>query len=195
MPDLLINQKTHEGVESVEIPLADGSGNASFVLPKEQTFLEQWFNSVCTYIGEYDIVTVTPEGEEAGYYYLSQCGLDVYNARMASDEINAQKAGNVALLVIPSSFDDTQNDLIAQFKTMITRETGALDFLTSAGVLNLYRSGYYGHVTTTNIAYTQNVASSGATVGDLPLNIKTTTTNPVLTASKARLYMVGYPFH
>ena len=183
MADLLINKKEYTDITEVQIPMADGSGNAIF---KEKNNALEWFSQVFKYVGEYDIETV--EGESYSYYALG--GSVVADARAVAVENNTLSSyGYVTMLYVMKTYDTTQSDTIAHLTTVIINASNIASVLSSVQPTRIY-SNNGGSVRLSGEAHT--LTSEVYTLKEgtyLPI----TRTANVLTAIKADVYVLASP--
>lgn len=183
MADLLINEKEYTDVTEVQIPMADGSGNAIF---KEKNNVLEWFSQVFKYVGEYDIETV--EGESYSYYALG--GSVVADARVVAVENNTLSSyGYVTMLYVMKTYDTSQSDTIAHLTAVIINASNIASVLTSVQPTRIYsqnggavRLSVEAHTLTSEV-YTLKEGTY------LPI----TRTINVLTATKADVYVLASP--
>lgn len=181
MVDVKINKKTYEGVESVQIPMADDSVLQEFVVGNR-------FNEILTYVGEYDVSQIEDE-TNAGIYHcvLDNAYADALAAWNASG-MGAHAGGYCAFCVVPCTFDASQNDAIVVFGGFGHIENSNANW--TYGQLCVYKNTYYNYVKLNNEG-----ASNFAVPNDTCVQFLKRTTNSefVVSATRAKLYLVTFP--
>ncbi len=181
MADVKINGKTYEGVGSVQIPLADDSGNQEFVVGNR-------FNEILMYVGEYDVSQIEDE-TNAGIYHcvLDNAYADALAAWNASG-MGAHDGGYCAFCVLPCTFDASQNDVIAVFGGFGNIKNSNANW--GYGQLCVYKNTYFNYVKLVNEGGSNFNVPNDTCVQFLK---KQTSSEFAVSATRAKLYLVTFP--
>lgn len=187
MADLLINEKTYEGVNEIQIPLADGSGNAIFDL---QDSIYSRFKEMFNYVGTYNIETATNDDESLSSYVLKNSFADYIAKISEKNQNDGIFIGNYSnFLIVPETFNNSQSDLLYLVSGMDSKTKDDKWAYTNICV---YWNTYYKYPK----GITPKFNASNLTVNydmTADIEIMKVVSDCVISSTKAHLFLVTHP--
>lgn len=186
MADLLINGKEYAGVNEVQIPLADGSGNQEF---KEGNV----FNDILTLIGTYDSETILNAEDSHYLHVIREARQDLIDFYNTLEHVNGGTW--MSVLVTPVDWDSTLSEIAWYFVTLQGMNTESFS-TSSYGIIGMYWNNYYGYSRVANgFQPPSNYTYDGVNENDIKLAqmTKASANTNAFPNGKVKIYYVSHP--